>query len=109
MSWVAPASISNHTGYPGDLKFPGRCDRFYPNIPIFLQFDDQDMALGLQKFADQNLVTRMEVPRSTVTWNRELERRQAARQVEPGGEGGVVVGGFSSTSRFDSNISAFSG
>ena len=30
-------------------------------------------------------VTRMEVPRSTVTWTRELERRQTARQVEPGG------------------------
>ena len=55
VSWVAPASTSNHTGYPGDLKFPGRCDRFYPNIPIFLQFDDQDMALGLQK----NLLTKI--------------------------------------------------
>ena len=30
-------------------------------------------------------VTRMEVPRSTVTWTRELERRQTARQAEPGG------------------------
>ena len=30
-------------------------------------------------------VTRTEVPRSTVTWTRELERRQTARQVEPGG------------------------
>ena len=27
----------------------------------------------------------MEVPRSTVTWTRELERRRTARQVEPGG------------------------
>ena len=53
MSWVAPASTSNLTGYPGDLKFPGR----------------------------------MEVPRSTVTWTRELERRQTARQAEPGGMG----------------------
>ena len=51
MSWVAPASTSNLTGYPGDLMFPGR----------------------------------KEVPRSTVTWTRELERRQTARQVEPGG------------------------
>ena len=30
-------------------------------------------------------VTRMEVPRSTVTWTRELGRRRTARQVEPGG------------------------
>ena len=30
---------------------------------------------------------RMEVPRSTVTWTRELERRQTARQAEPGGMG----------------------
>ena len=28
---------------------------------------------------------RMEVPRSTVTWTKELERRQTARQAEPGG------------------------
>ena len=48
---MAPASTSNFTDYPGDLKFPGR----------------------------------MEVPRSTVTWTRELERRQTARQAEPGG------------------------
>ena len=54
----------------------------------------------------------MEVPRSTVTWTRELERRRAAQQVEPGGEGGVVVGGvqfFHQHQDFDSNISAFSG
>ena len=30
VSWVAPASTSNFTGYPGDLKC--RCDRFYPNF-----------------------------------------------------------------------------
>ena len=65
------------TGYPGDLKFPGR----------------------------------MEVPRSTVTWNRELERRQAARQVEPRGmeelwsEGSVFINIKISIS----NIFAFSG
>ena len=29
----------------------------------------------------------MEVPRSTVTWTKELERRQTARQAEPGGMG----------------------
>ena len=43
VSWVAPASTSNLTGYPGDIKFPVRCDRFYPN---FL-FVDQDLAFGL--------------------------------------------------------------
>ena len=48
----------------------------------------------VSKFADQNLVTRMEVPRSTVTWNRELERRQAARQVEPGGKEELWSEGF---------------
>ena len=32
VSWVAPASTSNLTGYPGDLKFPGRCDRFETNF-----------------------------------------------------------------------------
>ena len=41
----------------------------------------------------------------TVTYMRELERRFTARQVEPGGVGGVVVGGeggvpIYSTSRF---------
>ena len=35
-------------------------------------------------FCDQ-FVTRMEVPRLKVTETRELERRRAARQVEPGG------------------------
>ena len=33
---MAPASTSNLTGYPGDLKFPGRCDRFYPNFCFHL-------------------------------------------------------------------------
>ena len=44
VSWVAPASTSNLTGYPGDLKFPGRCDSFYPN---FLQFGNQDLGFCL--------------------------------------------------------------
>ena len=65
----------------------------------------------VSKFADQNLVTRMEVPRSTVTWNRELERRQAARQVEPGGMEELWWEGtdFINIKIFISNIFAFSG
>ena len=31
VSWVAPASTSNPTGYPGDLKFLGRCGDIYSN------------------------------------------------------------------------------
>ena len=34
-------------------------------------------------------------PRLPVTWTRELMRRRTARQVEPGGDGGVVEGGVS--------------
>ena len=35
------AGLPRFTGYPGDLKFPGRCDSFYTNFtPIFLQFGD---------------------------------------------------------------------
>ena len=39
VSWVAPASIFKSTGYPGDLKFPGRCGDIYSN-------QSQDVALG---------------------------------------------------------------
>ena len=56
MSWVAPTSSSSPTGYPGDLKFPGRCDRFYPN---FLQVGDQNLAFGLH-FCDQDGGTPLE-------------------------------------------------
>ena len=61
-------------------------------------------------FCDQ-FVTRMEVPRLKVTETRELERRRAARQVEPGGmeelwsEGSVFINIKISIS----NIFAFSG
>ena len=32
VSWVAPASTSNPTGYPGDLKFLGRME--VPRLPV---------------------------------------------------------------------------
>ena len=43
LDWQIMERTSNLTGYPGDIKFPGRCDRFYPN---FL-FVDQDLSFGL--------------------------------------------------------------
>ena len=54
---------------------------------------------------------RMEVPRSTVTWTRELERRQTARQVEPGGMEELWWEGSNlfNIKILISNISAFSG
>ena len=53
----------------------------------------------------------MEVPRSTVTWTRELERRQTARQAEPGGSEEMWGGGVSIfTRKFeDGNRSLFFG
>ena len=53
----------------------------------------------------------MEVPRSTVTWTRELERRRTARQVEPGGMEELWWEGsdFINIKILISNISAFSG
>ena len=104
---MAPASTSNFTGYPGDLKFPGRCGRFYTNFssiwrPRFGIWSGNWLTL---------FVTRMEVPRSTVTWTRELERRQTARQVEPGGMEELWWEGSNlfNIKILISNISAFSG
>ena len=101
-------STSNLTGYPGDLKFPGRCGRFYTNLssswrPIF--------GIWSVNWLTWLFMTRMEVPRSTVTCTRELERRQTARQVEPGGMEELWWEGFNfiNSKILITNISAFSG
>ena len=84
VSWVAPASTSNITGYPGDLKFPGRCDRFYPN---FLQVGDQNLAFGLH-FCDQDGGTPLESDLDQGAGEEASSPAGGAR-----GDGGVVVGG----------------
>ena len=54
----------NLTGYPGDLKFPGRCDRFETNSSSNFQ-----LTIGDQKYThclsigSALFVTREEVPR----------------------------------------------
>ena len=73
---MAPASTSNSTGYPGDLKFPGRCGDIYSN-----QSQDVELSNMFTSF----FLTREEVPRLTVTWTRELERRQKPGRWSPGG------------------------
>ena len=77
----------NLTGYPGDLKFPGRCDRFETNFSSNWRprLATKICYVWSLNWMTSLFVTRMEVPRSTVTWTRELGRRRTARQVEPGG------------------------
>ena len=64
MSSVAPASTSNLTGYPGDLKFPGRCDRFETNFSSIWgpRFDTHRHIWSLNWLTFFLFVTREEVP-----------------------------------------------
>ena len=83
---MAPATkpTQNPTGYPGDLKFPGRCDCY------LLQFKPRS---DTWQFFNISFVTREEVPMLDSDLERKLERRLKTRQVEPMGDGGVVEGG----------------
>ena len=90
MSWAAPGSISNLTGYPGDLKFPGRCDRFYTNFS--LQVGHQDLprfAIWCINRLTYLFVTRMEVPplASDLFWGAGEEANSPAGGAR--GDGGV--------------------
>ena len=85
---MAPAATSHHTGYPGDLKFPGRCDRFYTIFLFHLATKIWQLVCQLADVfvCDQDGGP----PRLPVTCFGELERRQTAQQAELGGVGGVV-------------------
>ena len=94
--WVAPVSSTSFhsTGYPGDLKFPGRSDQYFS---IFrLATDDNWIFLcGLTLFAGSrsyiiSLGTREEVPPPcNFLMARGGGGEVKTRQAEPGGDGGV--------------------
>ena len=99
---MALASTSNSTGYPGDLKFPGRCDCFGTN---FLRIADK---LPEPFVCDQGGGTPLD---SDLDQFRELERRRTAQQAELGGleelwgEGSIFI----NVEIVDQSISTFSG
>ena len=102
MSWVAPASTSNLTGYPGDLKFPGRCDRFETNFSSIWgpRFDTHRHIWSLNWLTFFLFVTREEVPPLAS----DLDKGADEEANSPAGgareDGGVVVEGqIESTSR----------
>ena len=70
-----PEANSHLAGYPGDLKFPGRCDCFGTN---FLQIADK---LPEPFVCDQGGGTPLDSYRDQVTGE-----EAKARQVEPGGK-----------------------
>ena len=78
--WVAPVSTSfRSTGYPGDLKFPGRSDQ---HLPIFLLVAHMTSICYYQG-------REWRYPRPAATWWQGEEwGRWTTRQVEPGGGGG---------------------
>ena len=88
--WVAPVSSTSFhlTGYPGDLKFPGWSDQYFPIFRLvgnktkcwIFRWTDWSHAAGFYWEQDWRY------PRPTTSWwQGKEEGRWKTRQVEPGG------------------------
>ena len=96
------------TGYPGDLKFPGRCDRH-----LFQFSSNWRPRCGTWSGSCLTFlfVTRMEVPRLTVSSTRGTGEEANSPAGGARGDGGVVEGGALIFKRLfeESNWSLFLG